>query len=314
MIWGRSYETEKMVELTVCSLLTCIYLYWHQWIAEHMALKTRVALQPDDKLAKQQQPIKIKFGMWETKMDILFWTSKVKEYSKIRPNVTIEVETIPDNSGQYLKVRLAANDLPDVFYLKPSHLSSYQDALLPLNKLEASKTNRFPAVIKGNIYGLPLVSFSEYVFYHPSIFHELNLQIPQTLDEFVDVLEKIKDNDKYIPIAIGAKEDWTFYPFIEFGPPIISHDPNYLTSLSYIPQPFGKDTSFETAAKLLKRISEHRLAGFDALSIGADEAKQLFQSNKAAMIALGNGIIRIIFQMSKMMMIWMRSHCPGDRI
>lgn len=61
------------------------------------------------------QPIKIKFGMWEAKTDIKFWTEKVRDYSKIKPNVTVEVETIPDNSGQYLKVRLAANDLPDIF-------------------------------------------------------------------------------------------------------------------------------------------------------------------------------------------------------
>ena len=237
--------------------------------------------------ANQDQPVKIKFGMWETKMDILFWTSKVKEYSKIKPNVTVEVETIPDNSGQYLKVRLAANDLPDIFYLKPSQLSAYQDAILPLNGFEATKANKFPAVFNGDILGLPLVSFSEYVFYHPSIFHELNLQIPQTLGEFEQVLEAIKNHDTYIPIAIGGKEDWTFYPFIEFGPPLLSKDPNYLTNLANTKEPFGKNSSFETAANLLKRIAEHRLAGTDALSIGFDEAKQLFQSKKAAMIALG---------------------------
>lgn len=233
------------------------------------------------------QPVKIKFGMWETKMDILFWTSKVREYSKIRPNVTVEVETIPDNSGQYLKVRLAANDLPDVFYLKASHLPVYRDALLPLNGLKAAQANRFPAVFDGDILGLPLVSFSEYVFYHPSIFQELNLQVPQTLDEFVQVLETIKNHDTYIPIAIGGKEDWTFYPFIEFGPPLLSRDPDYLTHLSNTSQPFGQNSPFETAARLLKTIAEHRLAGSETLSIGFDEAKQLFQTHKAAMIALG---------------------------
>ncbi|MGN7357441.1 ABC transporter substrate-binding protein [Paenibacillus sp. SAF-054] len=255
---------------------------------------SRMALNPAMNLhgggvpaASPDQPVKIKFGMWETKMDILFWTSKVKEYSRIRPNVTVEVETIPDNSGQYLKVRLASNDLPDVFYLKASHLSVYRDALLPLNGLKAAQSNRFPAVYNGDILGLPLVSFSEYVFYHPSIFRELNLQVPQTLDEFVQVLEEIKNHDKYIPIAIGGKEDWTFYPFIEFGPPLLSKDPNYLTNLSHTLQPFGRNSPFETAAKLLKTIAEHRLAGSDALSIGFDESKQLFESNKAAMIALG---------------------------
>src|SRR4030095_11421579 len=61
-------------------------------------------------------PVKIKLGIWEAKTDIAFWTEKVKEYSIIKPNVTVEVETIPDNSGPYLNVRIAANDLPDLFY------------------------------------------------------------------------------------------------------------------------------------------------------------------------------------------------------
>jgi len=255
---------------------------WNRFAPNH-----GIPLPASESAAGKKQPIKIKFGMWETKMDILFWTSKVKEYSNIKPNVTVEIETIPDNSGQYLRVRLAANDLPDLFYLKPSHLSLYQDALLPLSDLQAAKTNRYPAVHDGAVLGLPLVSFSEYVFYHPSIFRELDLQVPQTRQEFVQVLEEIRKHGKYIPIAIGGKEEWTFYPFIEFGPPLISQDPNYLTNLANAPEPFGKGSSFDKAARLLKRIAERRLAGPNVLAIGFEEAKQLFQSKQAAMIALG---------------------------
>ncbi|MGO4184953.1 hypothetical protein AB4Z17_27670, partial [Paenibacillus sp. TAF43_2] len=58
---------------------------------------------PQKQTSNQNQPIKMKFGIWESKTDIEFWTEKVKEYSALKPNVTVEVETIPDNSGQYLK-------------------------------------------------------------------------------------------------------------------------------------------------------------------------------------------------------------------
>lgn len=240
----------------------------------------------------QDQPIKIKFGMWEAKSDIEFWTEKVKDYSKIKPNVTVEVETIPDNSGQYLKVRLAANDLPDIFYLKPADLITYKAALLPLDGLTAANKNKYPARLDHSILGLPLVSFSEYVYYHPSIFQEVGVEIPQTMDEFMDVMMKIKAHGKYIPIAIGGKDNWTFYPFTEFGPPLLSKDENYLSSIAQTERPFGKDSPFEKSAMMIKKMAENELAGPDALSIGFDQATQLFQTNKAAMLALGQWYLR----------------------
>ncbi|OAB46860.1 ABC transporter substrate-binding protein [Paenibacillus antarcticus] len=233
------------------------------------------------------QPVKIKFGIWETKTDIEFWTKKVREYSDIKPNVTVQVEMIPDNSGQYLKVRLAVSDLPDVFYLKATHLPTYQSSLQPLDKLNATSRNRYPAELDGEILGLPLVSFTEYVYYHPSIFQEVGVEVPQTLSEFMSVLEKIKSHGKYIPIAIGGKDDWTFYPFMEFGPPMLKGDENYLSNISNMKEPFGEGSAFEEAANILKKIGDNQLAGSDALGIGFDQATQLFQYNQAAMIAIG---------------------------
>jgi raffinose/stachyose/melibiose transport system substrate-binding protein len=246
-----------------------------------------VANTPKKQTSNHNQPVKMKFGIWESKTDIQFWTEKVKQYSVLKPNVTVEVETIPDNSGQYLKVRLTANDLPDLFYLKPGHLPIYKNSLLSLNQLQATSRNKYPAEIEGETLGLPLISFSEYVYYRPSIFEEVGVSVPQTLGEFMDVLNQIKFHGKYIPLAIGGKDDWTFYPFIEFGPPILAKDEKYLANISNEMTPFGEGSAFGKAANMLETIAENKLAGPNALEIGFDQAKQLFQSGEAAMIALG---------------------------
>src|SRR5262245_43402231 len=109
--------------------------------------------------APAAEPVKLTLAMWDSKADLEFWTEKVKEYSKVKPNVTVEVEKVPDNGGQYLKVRLAANDMPDLMYLKPSHFQIYKQALLPLDDLNAVKNNKFPTKIDGKVLGVPLVSF-----------------------------------------------------------------------------------------------------------------------------------------------------------
>lgn len=237
--------------------------------------------------ADSTEPVKLKLAMWESKGDVEFWTEKVKEYSKVKPNVTVEVEMVPDNNGQYLKVRLAANDLPDLFYMKPAHLQIYKESLLPLDDLQATSQNKFPAIIDGKKLGLPLISFSEYVYYHPSIFKEVGVDVPKTLDEFVTVMEKIKAHGKYIPLSIGGKDNWTFYPISEFGPHILSGDPDYLANLVKTAEPFGAGSTFDKVANFVKKISDEKLAGPDALAITFDQSTQLFESKKAAMIALG---------------------------
>lgn len=237
--------------------------------------------------AKPAQPVKLKLAMWDTKADLEFWTEKAKEYSKIKPNVTVEVEKVPDNGGQYLKVRLAANDLPDLMYLKPTHFQIYKQALLPLDELAAVKNNKYPTKVDGKVLGVPLVSFSEFVYYHPSIFKELGIEVPKTFPEFMATMEKVKASGKYTPLAIGGKDDWTFYPLMEFGPHILSGDEQYLASLAKNPAPFTAGSTFDKMGKVIKEIADKKYAGPDALSVSFDQSTQSFESNKSAMIALG---------------------------
>lgn len=240
-----------------------------------------------EQTAKPTQPVKLKLAMWDTKVDFEYWTEKVKEYTKLKPNVTVEVEKVPDNGGQYLKVRLAANDLPDLMYLKPSHMQIYKQALLPLDDSNAAKNNKFPTKIDGKVLGLPLISFSEFVYFHPSIFKELGLEVPKTFPEFITILDKIKTNGKYTPISIGAKDDWTFYPLMEFGPHILSGDESYLANLAKNPAPFGDGSTFDKVGKAIKVIADKKYAGPDALSVSFDQSTQSFEAKKSAMIALG---------------------------
>ncbi|MFD0960781.1 ABC transporter substrate-binding protein [Paenibacillus chungangensis] len=236
---------------------------------------------------KDQKPVKLTVGIWESTADINFWTEKLKAYTAERSHVTVELEKIPDNGGQYLKVRLAAHDLPDMFFLKPAHFQTYKEKLLPLDGLKAVENNKYPTVVDGKVLGLPLVSFSEYIYYHPSIFEELGLEVPTTLPEFEDVMAKIKEDGKYIPLSLGAKDAWTFYPFSEFGPHVLSGDEDYLANLAKTEEPFGEGSTFQRIAGLLKEMKDNKYAGPDALGISFEQSKQQFESNKAAMIAVG---------------------------
>lgn len=236
---------------------------------------------------KTPNPVKLKLAIWDSKTDIEFWSEKIKEYSTVQPHVTVELEKVPDNEGQYLKIRMAANNMPDLFFYKPAQFQTYKEKLLPLDDVEATANNKFPTVEDGKTYGLPLVSFSEFVYYHPSIFKELGLEVPTTLPAFLELMDKIKQSGKYVPVSIGAKDSWTFYPYMEFGPHILSGDEGYLAKLAQTNEPFGEGSTFDQVAKLLKNMADKKYAGPDALGISFDQSTQQFEANKAAMIALG---------------------------
>ncbi|MFD0960776.1 ABC transporter substrate-binding protein [Paenibacillus chungangensis] len=234
-----------------------------------------------------KKPVKLKLAMWNTRNELQFWSSKAKEYNRLHPHVTVEVEMVHGNNDQYLKVRMAANDMPDLFFLKPSYFHTYKDVLLPLHDISVTAINKKPMVINGEVLGLPLVSFTEYVFYHPGILEELGLEVPRTLEEWLDVMERIGNSGQYTPLALGGKDSWTFYPLLEFGPMIHSGNRHYLADMAGQSEPFRQGSSFHAMAELIQQLANRGYAGKDALSVSYDSAMEQFESGKAAMIVLG---------------------------
>ena len=49
---------------------------------------------------------------------------------------------------------------------------------------------------------MPVAAVLAGFYYNIDIFNELGLKVPTTSAEFIDVLQKIKDNGKYTPLAV----------------------------------------------------------------------------------------------------------------
>lgn len=216
--------------------------------------------------------------------------SLAEAYQKIAPNVTIKMEKIPateyDNT---MKIRNSAQKLPDIFPVRVVTMESFKSVLLPLNETEAAKVNKFAKdfEIDGNIYGLPMYGFNEFVYYRKSVFNELGLEIPTTWEEFVALSTKIKDNGSYIPMALGAKDSWTTYPFNEFMPFLVPGGNDILSKMAVEKDPFSPGKPFYVAYDMLDKYYNTKPFGEDPLGYGWDQEKSMFASKKAAMLASG---------------------------
>lgn len=240
------------------------------------------------------KPVTLKYPVYSDG-DYEYFTNKgnlVEAYKKVRPNVTIEIERIKnsDEFDRVIKIRRAANELPDIMSVKVGYINSYKDMLLPLSDTEAAKNNKFAKdyAIDGQIYGIPAKLGKEFVYYKKSIFKELGLSIPKSWPEFVDLAKKIRDDGKYIPIAIGGKDSWAVYPFTEYMPQTVSGNGRLLDELASQDEPFSKDKPFYKAFAMINDLFRENVFGKDPLGIGNDQARALFVANKAAMYPSGS--------------------------
>lgn len=219
----------------------------------------------------------------------------IEDYQNENPNVTIKQEVL-DNE-QYknkLKVLSASNELPDVGvtwaagFLKPyveGNLFAPVDDLLSgeLNGKFVSGTTEAYA-IDGKTYALPLEFNIAPVYYNKAIFEQYNLQVPQSYEEFKQIVKTLSDNG-IAPVALGNKDRWTgslWYMYLadriggqEALASAISGDGSF------------KDESLVQAAAEIQALVDGNafVKGFNGLS--NEEAKSEFLNGKAAMYMMG---------------------------
>lgn len=212
------------------------------------------------------------------------------EYKKINPNVTIKIEKIPNTEyDTTMKIRNTAKQLPDIFAIRNKHMYSYRDAVHDLSDLNASKINTFaePYKINGKVVGLPMYGFNEYVYYRKSVFNKLGLEVPQTWNEFLGVVEKINSSSDLIPLAIGGKDLWTTYPYGQFVPYLVENGDNLLNQMGDMNSPFSEGTSVYKGYEKVNQLFKLKPAGENPLGYGWSQEKNMFLSGKSAMIAVG---------------------------
>lgn len=246
----------------------------------------------EEKEAKKDEKVELSFVTFvgtgeEYMMDL---NSISDAYNKINPNVTIKMEKVPateyDNT---MKIRNSARKLPDLFPVRVVTLENYKNILTPLNDLEAAKVNKFAKdyAVDGNIYGLPMYGFNEFVYYRKSVFKELGLEIPTTWNEFKELTAKIEASGKYTPVALGAKESWAVYPFNEFFPFLVPGGDNIWSKMAQDPAPFSKGKPFYNAYSMINDYYSMKPFGQDPLGYGWEQEKNMFISKKSAMIVIG---------------------------
>ncbi|MFC5471176.1 ABC transporter substrate-binding protein [Cohnella suwonensis] len=243
------------------------------------------------------EKVKLTVAVFAEELD--FWQQQIAapSFAAALPNVTVDLQSFAnaDELTKTMKIRQAANEFPDVTYLKAANLIDFQNTVAPWKKDDPLVTsNKFVGVYDnnkatgGDYYGLPMKVMSDWVYYRKSVFEELGLQIPKTWPEFVELATKIKDSGKYTPIAMGGKDKWPVYPFVEWLPEAIGKSqPTLLSDLAKSDRPFTPDSPFSKAFGKFEQLINADVLG-KALDTSWTDAENMLVNKKAAMFVAGN--------------------------
>ncbi|WP_127754248.1 ABC transporter substrate-binding protein [Devosia sp. 1566] len=151
--------------------------------------------------------------------DLPIWNEKIiPAFESAHPEINVEFAPLgPTEYNSAVGAKLEAGTAGDLITCRPFDLALAQFTqgyLAALNDLPGIEN--FSDVAKSawttddgaTTFCVPMASVIHGFIYNKDIFAELGLEVPATEDEFFAVLDAIKEDGTYTPLAMGTKDQW----------------------------------------------------------------------------------------------------------
>ncbi|MFN3133482.1 ABC transporter substrate-binding protein [Roseibium sp.] len=168
--------------------------------------------------AAMAEDVTLTIESWRTD-DLTLWQDKIiPAFEKDNPGIKVVFSpTAPTEYNAALNSKLEAGSAGDLITCRPfdASLALYEAGhLAALDEMEAM--SNFSDVAKSAwqtddasaSFCVPMASVIHGFIYNKDAFDELGLEVPTTEAEFFAVLDKIKDDGSYIPMAMGTNDQW----------------------------------------------------------------------------------------------------------
>ena len=136
----------------------------------------------------------------------------IKKFNEVYPNITVETEGVTDYAEDAL-LRLSTGDWGDIMFIPAVDKADLPTYFIPYGTSEEmDQFINFPKQWEadGNCYGIGYMGNAQGLLYNKKVFEEAGVTaVPTTPDEYIDALQKIKDNTKAIPLYTNYAAGWT---------------------------------------------------------------------------------------------------------
>ena len=249
-----------------------------------------------------KEKIKIRFyNLWPKNDDDPGSRSYYKMYAifkKAHPEVDLELmEDAHEAWATKIKTMMTANDLPEVYVSQPSDFSVFADSGVYYDLTDSVNEDKewkdsFIAgalntlAIDGRVYGIPISSYVEGVFYNDELFNKFNLAYPQNYEDLKNVVKVFAENG-IAAFAVGAKDGWPVTMTTHFLMDREAGFQYFEDSKTQKENTFDNPMYINAFSKYLELA---KMGAFPKGVAGAsfDDSKMLFAQGKAAMMIDGN--------------------------
>ena len=219
-----------------------------------------------------------------------------EQFMKLYPNITVEYEAVTDYE-ESLNLRLPTGDWGDICYIPTSvaksELSEYFSPLGDFSTLNEIYNFLSDKNYGGMQYGIPNGGTAGGVIYNKRIWKEAGIdKLPATPDEFLECLQKIKDNTDAIPLYTNFAAGWPMGAWDQYIGITATGDPDFmLNNLAHTKDPFAKkeDMSGPYAVYyVLYESVSRKLVEDDPASSDWEASKGMINKGEIATMVLGS--------------------------
>ncbi|MFF2479845.1 ABC transporter substrate-binding protein [Paenibacillus sp. NPDC058071] len=222
--------------------------------------------------------------------------SIVDEYTQQNPNISVDLQFPGTEYESIMKVKMAANDLPDIFDTHGWAKVRYSKYLADLRDepWAAEMTDTIKPVVTddtGKVNVLVLSEAKDGLTYNADVLKKFNIPVPKTYKELLDAAEKItkESNGEVSPFFMSGIDNGSVGGYLDLfaSSMFISHKQNDEQSLLDGTFDWNKWTPF---AQMLLDLKTKGYVNVDVLTAKGSDLPQRFAQDKVAFVIGGPAI------------------------
>ncbi|GAA2445668.1 ABC transporter substrate-binding protein [Agromyces soli] len=238
---------------------------------------------------------KIVLGTWRTEDAAMWENDIIPAFEKSHPGITVEYAPVDTNDyNAAIQSQIEGGTGPDVIMCRPFDVNrswieqGYFDSLAELDAISTFPESALAAWEgdDGTPYCVPVASVLAGFYYNTAIFDELGLEVPTTQAEFLDVLDAVKEDGTYTPLALGSADGWqlAYNMLYQVGPNAWHGEDGRLGLIDGTKK--LTDPDFVEGFRVFDSFKDYLPKGYESISY--EDMTQLFTLGQAAILPDGS--------------------------
>lgn len=215
----------------------------------------------------------------------------ITRFEEENPDINIDYNFPAGEYESQLRVKMAANDMPDLFDTHGWSQNRYGEYTMDLADMDwvADLDPSLEQIFTdedGKVYAYPINQAKDGLTYNKNILDEYGIEPPSTFDEFMTALETIKEESggEVTPLWFAGSVEGEFGQYFDqFATPLLITHPDHDYSEELLDGTFDWEPYTYLPEKLLE-MQEKELINVDALTAQVHERTQLMAQGKIAFV------------------------------